>query len=170
MTTPDSWRSRPQAPHVGDERAQLHGWLVFHRATLLDKVDGLDEAALRFSPVPSGTSLLGLVAHLAAVEAWWFRVVLDDQADLELAWTDDDPDAEWRVEAGTPVAAVVAAYREACARSDEVLSRYDLDDEVVLEGTALSARWILTHMIEETARHNGHADIIRELIDGAVGE
>ncbi len=170
MTTPDAWRSRPQAPMVGDERTMLQGWLTYHRATLLDKVVGLDEDGLRRSPVPSGTSLLGLVAHLTAVEAWWFLIVLDDQDDLELPWNDEDPDAEWRVEPGTPVEDVLAAYRASCAAGDEALARYDLDAEVVLKGEAVSARWILTHMIEETARHNGHADIIRELIDGAVGE
>jgi uncharacterized damage-inducible protein DinB len=170
MTTPDSWRSRPQAPLVGEEREQLLGWLAYHRATLLDKVDGLDEDALRSSPVPSGTSLLGLLAHLAAVEAWWFRVVLDDDVDVALPWSEEDPDAEWRVEPGKPASEVIDAYREACARSDEALARYALDDEVVLEGDPVTTRWIVIHMIEETARHNGHADILRELIDGAVGE
>jgi uncharacterized damage-inducible protein DinB len=154
---------------TGDERRLLTETLDRHRAALLRKVDGLDDEQLRSSPVGSGTSLLGLVSHLTAVEAWWFRVVLDGQ-DVDLPWSDDDPDADWRVAPEVPASEVIAAYRAEVARCRAVLSRHELD-AIRLRGTRrYSARWIVLHMIEEVARHNGHADIIRELIDGTVGE
>jgi uncharacterized damage-inducible protein DinB len=160
---------RHRAPRTADERATLHGWLLFHRATLVRKLHGVTEEQGRWSPVSSGTSLLGIVSHLTAVEAWWFRVVLDGQQ-VTLPWSKEDPDGEWRVPADATVDGMLRAYRAECARSDMAIARHELKETVAYDGGRLSARWILTHMIEETARHNGHADIIRELIDGRTGD
>jgi uncharacterized damage-inducible protein DinB len=161
--------SRPRPGRVGDERAQLASVLDLHRATLLEKVAGMTEEQVRHSPVASGTSLLGLIAHLTKVEAWWFRGVLDGQK-VDPPAGDDDPDAGWLLAADHSSEDVCHAYRAAVARSRMVLSRHELDEIVTEEGRRLNARWIVLHMIEETARHNGRADIIRELIDGAVDE
>jgi uncharacterized damage-inducible protein DinB len=160
---------RPRVPRAGDERATLHGWLGVHHATLVRKLRGLTEEQARWSPVASGTSLLGIVAHLTAVEAWWFRVVLDSQT-VSLPWSKEDPDGDWRVPADATVEGMLRAYRAECARSDMAIARHELKETVPHDGGRLSARWILTHMVEETARHNGHADIIRELLDGQTGE
>jgi uncharacterized damage-inducible protein DinB len=160
---------RPRAPRTGDERATLHGWLAVHRATLTRKVHGVTEEQGRWSPVGSGTSLLGILAHLTAVEAWWFRVVLDGQK-VQLPWSSEDPDGEWRVPEDATVDGMLRAYRAECARSDMAIALHELSETVAYDGGRLSTRWILTHMVEETARHNGHADIIRELIDGQTGD
>jgi uncharacterized damage-inducible protein DinB len=154
---------------IGPERKLLADLLDFHRGAMLRKVEGLDDAQLRRSPVPSGTSLLGLVSHLTAVEAWWFRVVMDGQ-DVALPWTEDEPDADWHVPEGTPPSEIIAAYRAELARSRAALARHELDEIVHRGRINASVRWIVLHMISETARHNGHADLLRELIDGAVGE
>jgi uncharacterized damage-inducible protein DinB len=166
MTTDD----RPEPPSVGGEREMLAGFLDFHRATLLWKLDGLDDQQLRRPLVPSGTSLLGMVKHLAYVERWWFQQVWDGRQ-VSYPWTDADPDADWRIEPGESTEEVLELYRTECARSREIVAAADsLDDIADHPRRRLSRRWILVHMIEETARHNGHADILREQLDGVTGE
>ncbi|MFI7585952.1 DinB family protein [Spongisporangium articulatum] len=165
---------RAEPPYVAGERAMLEAWLEFHRATLLNKCAGLtgEQLALRSVP-PSSLSLLGLVRHLAEVENGWFRSVwdpsiaplYDDTDDVDVDLNDTDP-----------------------ARADEDLARYveqldlcraaaatrDLDDVATRtrrgESQTISLRWVYVHMIEEYARHNGHADLLREAIDGVTGD
>jgi uncharacterized damage-inducible protein DinB len=165
--------NRPEPPAIGDERDTLAGFLDFHRATLLWKLEGLDDEQVRRAMVPSGTSLLGIVKHLAYVERSWFQGVWAGQ-EISLPWTREDPDADWRIEPEETTGQVVAFYDGECDRSREIVAKAASLDEVVehprREGWRMTRRWILTHMIEETARHVGHADILREQLDGATGE
>ena len=162
--------TRVEPPYVADEKTMLGTYLDRQRATLLRKIEGLTDEQARFSPVPTGTSLLGLVTHLADVERFWFAYWVGGQ-DVTFSWNDDDPDADWRPPEGALLASLVAAYEQECERSREVYASADLDAVVgpYDDRDARSVRWIVVHMIEETARHNGHADILRELIDGSVG-
>jgi uncharacterized damage-inducible protein DinB len=149
----------------------LEGWLEFHRTTLLLKTEGLDDAQRKTRPVPGSLlSLHGLVRHMAEVERNWFARVLLRQPYVRAIWEDpgnDDwdlfpiDDADW--------AADLAAWRNECEASRSAAAEYELNDTGDRRGAPCSLRWIYTHMIEEYARHNGHADLIREMIDGAVG-
>jgi uncharacterized damage-inducible protein DinB len=164
--------NRPEPPLLGGEIETLSGFLDFHRATLLWKLEGLDDEQLRRAMVPSGTSLLGLVKHLAYVERSWFQRVWAGQ-EVSFPWTKEDPDADWRIEPTETTQDVLALYHGECDRSREIVAAASSLDQAVVHprwNEAVSRRWILTHMIEETARHVGHADILREQIDGAVGE
>ena len=170
--TPPSDRYDP--PEAAAEKEMVAAFLDYHRATLLWKVDSLSEADLRRSMTPSGLTLLGLVKHLAYVERWWFQYVFAGE-DIDFPWTDADPDADWRVEGDEGVATILDLYRTQVARSREIASAADLDDRARRPHTRppggdQTLRWIMLHMIEETARHNGHADLMREAIDGATGE
>ena len=138
---------------------------------MVRKIEGLDPAGLRLSPVASGTSLGGLVKHLGYVERQWFGSSYAG-LDLEYPWTAEDPDADFRLEDADTVESLVAFYRAECARSREVVAADPDLDKVVpaSRGRMVSLRWILVHMIEETARHAGHADILREMVDGEVGD
>jgi uncharacterized damage-inducible protein DinB len=162
---------RIDPPKIADEKTTLLAYLDYHRATLLQKVTGLSDAQAKASPVPSGTSLFGLVAHLTMVERWWFSAVVGD-IDMTFPWNDADPDADWAGPPGATLADVVALYEDECERSRVVTAGVDLD---ALTGTRHAShertvRDVVVHMIEETARHNGHADLLRELADGSVGE
>ena len=157
------------------EREMLEGWLDFHRRTLIAKCEGLTDEQLRTASVPpSELTLLGLVRHMAEVERFWFHEVLLDE-DLDVLYcSEDDPDGDFHVtEADTWQEAYAAhraevdrARRDTAGRSLDELSRRT--DRAGKEHFTL--RWIYTHMIEEYARHNGHADLIRESIDGVTGE
>ena len=164
---------RPEPPYLGDETETLAGFLDFHRATLLWKLEGLDDEQLRRAMVPSGTSLLGLVKHLAYVERSWFQGVWAGQ-EVSFPWTKEDPDADWRIEPGESTGDILALYNGECDRSREIVAATSSLDEVVEHPRhrdwKMNRRWILTHMVEETARHVGHADILREQLDGATGE
>ena len=164
--------ARPEPPHVAGEAETVSGFLDFQRATLLWKLEGLDDEQLRRAMVPSGTSLLGIVKHLAYVERGWFQRVWAGQ-EITVPWTEEDPDADWRIEPDETTQDVLALYEGECARSREIVAAASSLDEAVVHPRwkeELSRRWILAHMIEETARHVGHADILREQLDGAVGE
>lgn len=162
---------RPPEPTAGPERAQLEGWLDFHRATLLAKCAELDAAALtRRAIPPSNLTLLGLLQHMTLVEVWWFEVVLLD-ASAPLPYTrDDDPDAEFNDLSPAPEA-VADSFLAACRRSRDHAASLPLDALAARSGGDhdVDLRWIYTHMIEEYARHNGHADLLREVIDGRTG-
>jgi uncharacterized damage-inducible protein DinB len=163
---------RPEPPHVADERATLAGFLDYQRATLLRKVAHLSDAEARRHLVPSPVLTLGgLVQHLTFTERYWFREVLAGERGLDYPWTDTDPDADFRMDPAETLEEVVAAYQRECARSRDVLAALpDLDLQVQRGADRLTARWVVVHMIEETARHNGHADLLREQIDGRTGE
>ena len=159
-----------RVPLTGAEKESLRASLDRHRDVVLWKVAGLDDASLRRPMTPSGTSLLGLVKHLAAVELGWFCESFGRETE-PLPFDPDDEDADLRVGPDESTADVLAFYGRARPAADQVI------DEVALEetGTAwtgepVSMRWVLIHMIEETARHAGHMDILRELIDGATGD
>jgi uncharacterized damage-inducible protein DinB len=153
------------------EREMLEGWLEFHRVTLLLKCEGLDDAGRKARPVPTSLlSLHGLLRHMAEVERNWFRRVLTRDADTPPIWFDpaiDDSelvpldDADWEAD--------LAAWHAECEHSRNAAAAHELDDTGIRRGEPCSLRWIYTHMIEEYARHNGHADLIRELVDGTVG-
>jgi len=154
------------------EREMLSSWLEFQRDTLALKCEGLTDGQLRERAVPpSSLSLLGLVRHMAEGERQWFRMVLGRQELDYRYYTDDDPDAdaEFDVEDGD-VAEAFAYWREECADARvRVGAAPSLDSTGTQNGKEYSLRWIMIHMIEEYARHLGHADLIRERIDGSTG-
>ncbi|REE96890.1 DinB family protein [Thermomonospora umbrina] len=162
--------NRTVPPVAGAERATLTGFLEFQRETLAMKCAGLTTEQLRRRTVPpSGLSLLGLVRHMAEVERGWFRIELDGE-DVPYRWEDGGRWADFDVEDADRDEAF-AAWREECARSRALVDAADSLDVIARGGDRVhSLRWILVHMIEEYARHNGHADLLRERIDGATGE
>jgi len=165
--------SREDVPLLGDERGLLLGWLDWHRETVHVKCEGIAEEDAWRAPLPASplTSVAGLVSHLTAVESYWFERIVAG-LDVPVHWTDADPDREWRRRPGVTVGQTLLRYRQQCDISR--LHTRDLDLGGVCKGrrrgAEVSVRWVLLHMIEETARHNGHADLIRESIDGVTGE
>ena len=151
----------------------LAGWLDFHRATLELKCAGLTPAQLATRAVePSTLSLLGLVRHMADVERAWFRRRLAGEDLPPLHYSDDDPDGDFDNLDPATVDEAFATWRAECARAREIAAALPSLDVTVTDrvGRQLSARWALHHMIEEYARHNGHADLLWERIDGVTGE
>jgi uncharacterized damage-inducible protein DinB len=169
----DDPRMQQQQPTRG-ERDCLVGYLEHYRATLELKCDGLTAAQLATRPVPpSAISLLGLVRHMARVEQSWFRRVIDDAMALPRHFHGDDEDGGfgWAGKADdTLVAEAWALWREEVAHAREVLARTELDTVVDVHGDQVEVRDIIVHMIEEYARHNGHADLVRECLDGRTGQ
>jgi uncharacterized damage-inducible protein DinB len=160
---------------LAPERLMLDTWLEYHRATLVMKCDGLtDEQLRRRSVPPSSMSLLGLVRHMADVERHWFRDRIAGEDAPSYFWSDAHPDGDFDLVDDAPVAAAFATFAEECARSRIVAARLDLDATGSTNGdprgASVSLRWVLVHMIEEYARHNGHADLLRECVDGTVGD
>ena len=159
-----------RVPFFGGEKESLHVSLDRHRDVVLWKLEGLDDEQLRRPMTPSGTSLLGLVKHLAAVEYGWFCETFGREIEA-LPFDPDDPDADLRVEPNESTADIVAFYGRARAAADRVIDELDVDAVgAAWFGESVSMRWVLIHMIEETARHAGHMDILRELIDGVAGD
>jgi uncharacterized damage-inducible protein DinB len=163
---------RPEAPLTGDERTQLNGFLDHHRATAVWKSAGLTDEQARHAHVSSElTTIAGLVGHLTLNEDYWFRVILDGQEDKWTEALEKDRDAEFRHAMSRPLPEVIAEYETQCQASRDILAKLDLDAEVPFrDDRRVSARWVVLHMIEETARHVGHLDLLRELTDGATGE
>ncbi|WP_088284149.1 DinB family protein [Kineosporia sp. A_224] len=155
-----------------DERHSYETWLDYHRATLLTKCSGLDGEQLARRAVPPSTlSLLGLVRHMTDVERGWFRRVVDGEDVPALHRTDDDPDADLNDGVPERAAQDVAAFEAEVAVAREVAARHGLDDVGRHRHHGMvDLRWVYVHMIEEYARHNGHADLLRECIDGATGD
>ncbi|HEV2309216.1 MAG TPA: DinB family protein [Acidimicrobiia bacterium] len=149
----------------------LEAWLEFHRTTLLLKCEGLDDEARKRRPIPtSKLSLHGLVRHMAEVERNWFRRTLLRDHDAPWLWIDDDvEDSELVPLDGADWGADRAAWEAECEASRRAAAARALDDTGIRDGQPCSLRWIYVHMIEEYARHNGHADLLRELVDGHVG-
>jgi uncharacterized damage-inducible protein DinB len=162
---------RTEPPFVLPERRMLEHWLEFHRTTLLLKCEGVDDIGRKARPIPtSKLSLHGLIRHMAEVERNWFRRALLEETDAPYIWCEvrsDDrelvplDDADWDAD--------LTAWQTECDASRAAAARFDLDHTGIRHGQPVSLRWIYTHMIEEYARHNGHADLIRELVDGQVG-
>ena len=156
-----------RVPFTGGEKESLHVSLDRHRDVVLWKLEGLDDQQLRRSMTPSGTNLLGLVKHLAAVEYGWFCETFGRETE-PLPFDENDPDADLRVEPGETTADIVAFYGRSRVAADRVIDESEVDDlGTAWFGDPVSMRWVLVHMIEETARHAGHADILRESLDGA---
>ncbi|WP_026928660.1 DinB family protein [Glycomyces tenuis] len=171
-TAPEITRASP--PNVGSERELLEGFLDHHRDTLLMKCAGLDEEQLKRASVePSGLSLLALVRHISDVEYGWFcnRVDGQQEEDLPFYGPSDDPYADFRDAPQADPEEAFERFRTAVKDAKEAAGRHGLDDtfEHPRHG-AMSLRWVYLHMIEEYARHNGHADLLRERIDGSTGE
>ena len=164
--------NRVDPPYVADERAMLEAWLDYHRATLAWKCEGLDDARLRQRAVPpSSLSLLGLVRHMADVERNWFRRVLGGEDVPGLYWTDDDPDGDFDNVDAADVQEAFATWRAECDHARRAAAAApSLEATGLRRGETVSLRWILVHMVDEYARHNGHADFLRERIDGTVGD
>jgi uncharacterized damage-inducible protein DinB len=153
------------------ERELLDAWLEYHRATLRWKCEGLTDEQLKLRSVPPSTmSLLGLVRHMADVERNWFRRVLDGQVAPGLFWSDDNEEGEFDDVDDADVASNWATYDAEVAEAQRIVAPLQLDDNGVRHGKPCSVRWVYTHMIEEYARHNGHADLLRECIDGQTGD
>jgi uncharacterized damage-inducible protein DinB len=173
-------QGRPQPPNAGDEVATVVGFLEFQRATFAWKCGGLDAAGLAATTAASSMTLGGLIKHLVCVEQWWFSQILHGRAPLppwdEVDW-DADRDWEWHTAAQDTPEELDTMLREAVAESRE-LTRTALADGGLdrlstgetKSGETFSLRWIMLHMIEEYARHIGHADLIRESVDGLIGE
>lgn len=166
--------ARTDGPMLGEERAVLDHWLELYRATVLLKVAGLDAEQLnRRAAPPSSMSLIGVVRHLTEVEAYWLRVVLLDEKDVpDYYCTPTSPDGDFDDADPATAAADVAAYRtELLTTRANVAAWTDLVLPVrgLRRGNQVNLRWILTHLIEEYARHLGHMDLLREAIDGRTG-
>ena len=165
---------RADPPNDGPDKEMLGAYLDYHRATLLMKIDGVSDEDLRRPMVPSGTNLLGMVKHLAWVERGWFQECFAGDEIPTPPWTDEDPDADFRIEPHESTQQIIDMYREACERSRAITEDATSLDQPAKNPSprrrGIKLRWILMHMIEETARHNGHADILREMIDGSTGE
>jgi uncharacterized damage-inducible protein DinB len=159
-----------RVPFTGAEKESLQAALERHRDAVLWKLEGLGDDDLRRRMTPSGTSLLGLVKHLAAVEYGWFCDTFGREAE-PLPFDDDDPDADLRIGPEETTGEVVAFYGRARAAADRAIDELEVEDTgTAWFGEAVTLRWVLIHMVEETARHAGHADIVRELIDGMAGD
>ena len=164
---------RIEPPLVAQEREMLDAWLDYHRATLAVKCEGLSDDQLRAQAVPpSSLSLLGLVRHMGEVERSWFRRVLSGEQAPPRYFSDENLDGDFDDVAGADVAEAFGYWRDECAHARErVAAAPSLDATGTgRRGETYSLRWIMVHMIEEYARHNGHADLLRERIDGTVGD
>ncbi|MEU0253457.1 DinB family protein [Streptomyces sp. NPDC006184] len=165
--------TRTDTPPAWDERTQLTTFLDYVRATARAKCEELSEEDARNAPLP-GSPLMtvnGLINHLRWVEYYWFRVIFLGEED-EGPWTDEDPDREMRIAVDFPLSRLLDEYAEESARHNELIAAHDLGTKARRkrdDGSVFDLRWIVLHLIEETARHNGHLDILRELADGRTG-
>jgi uncharacterized protein DUF664 len=169
-TAPEVQRARP--PRTGDERDSLEGFLDYHRDTLLLKCAGLTAEDLKRASVePSGLTLLGLVRHMTEVEQWWFSVRAAGLAPAPVYCTYEFPDGDFDLVAEADAETDLARFRERIGISKAAVAELPLEHEFTHPRHGeLSLRWVYLHMLEEYARHNGHADLLRERIDGATGE
>ena len=171
----DTWTAPPverrDTAVNADERTSLQDWLDFHRQTLLSKCAGLTAAQLKTPSVePSKLTLLGLVRHMADVERFWFRTTAAQQAVDDAYCTEEYPDGDFDLVADADAEADFAHYRTECTVCDKAVASMSLDATFPTRRRAtMNLRWVYVHMIEEYARHNGHADFIRERIDGVTG-
>lgn len=153
-----------------DERSQLVGWLDLQRAIVTWKCEGLSEADAHRSVLPSSPwmTAAGVVSHMRWVEHSWFEVLLLDRPDRKPRAEDD---SDMMVD-GVPLDQLIEEYEQQCRVSNEIIAAHSLDEvgrNTKFRSGAASLRWMLLHMIEETARHAGHLDAIRELVDGRTG-
>lgn len=165
----------PEIPPDGSEREMLEAFLDVQRTVMVRKVVGLSDADAGTAACPPSTmSLLGMLRHLAYVERYWFRRVVAGH-DVEFPDWEHDIDVEWRIAPEDTVDAIVDLYLREVAAARRAVSDIDLETEVLNPDRdrgrdGLTLRWVFLHMIEETARHAGHADLLRERLDGATGD
>jgi uncharacterized damage-inducible protein DinB len=170
VTTPPAFPPRPPCPEVSasGEREVLEAFLDFYRRVVIRKVSGVSEDDAKRRLVPSMTTLAGIVKHLIGVERGWFERRLAQRPADAIVGIVGGGDDSWVVTADDTVDALIAEYEQTCEQSRLTAVRFDLDDVVPHPRLGqVSLRWIYVHMIEETARHAGHADILREQTDGA---
>lgn len=154
---------------TGTELELLHAMIRSNRDSMLWKLEGITDQQGRERVVDSLTTLIGLVKHMTLVERWWVRIVMDGE-DIPRPWSEDDHDEEWRLTEDDTISAAIEAYDAEVAITDAVIAgQSDLGRDVEVRGRPYAIRWILMHLIEEIARHAGHADIIRETLDGETG-
>jgi uncharacterized damage-inducible protein DinB len=164
--------NRTDYPTAWDERTMLLTFLDYTRATARAKCEGVCEDDARSAPLPGSplTTMSGLISHLRWVEYYWIEVMLLGGED-EGPWTEEDPDREMRIALDVPIATLLEEYDAQAEKNRKLIAELELDTAArreVKSGT-VTLRWILHHLIEETARHNGHLDILRELADGTTG-
>lgn len=163
---------------VADERTAVREWLEYHRATLLMKINGLSDAQARTRAISSSNlSLLGLLRHMVVVECYWFTWVVAGVDREPLFVSDDDRDFDFNFDDAVTLEEALLAFdaevnesrrfEAACESLDSLAARTEVRDGADFRP---DLRWVMLHMIEEYARHNGHADILREAIDGEAGD
>ncbi|MFF0745127.1 DinB family protein [Streptomyces sp. NPDC004111] len=168
--------TRTDMPPAWDERSSLTTFLDYARGVAVDKCADAAAEHIGNAPLPGSPlmTLGGLISHLRWVEQWWFEgVFLGREDDIEWPWTDEDPDREMRLGATAPIDQLIAEYEAKCEEYRALVAATDLDAVSVRElgrGTRPTLRWVLMHLIEETSRHNGHLDVLRELADGRTGD
>ena len=164
----------PDIAHVNGDRAMLTEFLDYFRVVFLRKIEGLDDRQARIVVAPSDLDLLGMTRHLADVERWWFRAVFASEVIDGNYDSDTDPDLDWHHGPDDTIAEATATWHSEVARSREIVAdTTDLDAIGALTSSRrgeVSLRWIVIHMVEEYARHCGHADFLRQAIDGVTGD
>ena len=169
MSTPTQSSAAGPSPYEADEKTTLLAALQSHRDVMVWKLEGLSDEEVRRPMVPSGTNLVGLVKHLANAEYGWFCETFGRPTE-PLTDISQDLEADMRAADGEATADIVAFYRRAWAAADAAILELSLEvTGTAYTGRTVSLRWVLVHMIEDTVRHAGHADILRELIDGGTG-
>ena len=166
--------TRTDLPETMDELAMVTTLLDYVRATAKAKCEGLSDADAGRSVLPTSPlmTVSGVINHLRWVEIHWFHTIFLGEEDRG-PWTEEDPDAEMRLGPQIPLAELLDLYEADCARHRQIVAVTDLDTpakQQIRGGREINLRWVLNHLIEETARHNGHLDIIRELLDGTTGD
>jgi uncharacterized damage-inducible protein DinB len=170
MTIPASPPAAGQPDSTGSERQVLEAFLDFHRQVLVSKLDGISENEARRRRVPSKTTLAGLIKHMIGVERGWFQEVLAGRNPEDIGPNVGGGEESWDLARNETVSSLIKEYEQICEESRQTAARFALDDAVPEPDMGqVSLRWIYVHMIEETARHVGHADILREQTDGAAG-
>jgi hypothetical protein len=165
---------RVRPPLVADERTQLMGWFDLQRSIIAFKCEGLSEADAHRALLPTSPlmTVAGIVSHLRWTEHCWFEVLFLDQGESENPqFAQGSPDLDWKTE-GASLTQLLAQYAQQCARSNQTIAGHSLDDlgaHQDPEYDSPTLRWMIIHMVEETARHAGHLDTIRELLDGRKG-
>src|SRR6476620_8065482 len=169
MSTPTQSSAAGPSPYEADEKTTLLAALQSHRDVMVCKLEGLSDEEVRRPMVPSGTNLVGLVKHLANAEYGWFCETFGRPTE-PLTDISGDPEADMRAAEGEATDEIVAFYQRAWAAADAAIHELSLEGTgTAYTGRTVSLRWVLVHMIEDTVRHAGHADILRELIDGGTG-
>ncbi|MGO1225481.1 MAG: DinB family protein [Brachybacterium sp.] len=164
---------RPEPPLLSGERETLEGFLDFLRATMLWKTERLNDEQAARRLVGSETTVTGMLRHLADIERYWFREVLGGVPleDVGYRWSDGrDPGGQWALPVGASLTEAREDYRSATAQSRDQLVGREPEEELRGGGEVRTVRWVLAHMVEETARHAGQLDILVELLDGRIGE